>query len=268
VGLYKANMGRYRILRDHCVSLLTQDPHDEILLACVKKKVHNTKNATYILTRMSIRKLLRVAAYEKEDVWNTYAWHQAKRYCEHLFLQSRPTYMNYLYTGTREPFPDVRMKKSASTKTAAPKKKPSPVTPSPSCWINLSKDDIVAGNPVTPKPSVVQREKPSYKVCGKKETEETVCYTCAEPVKKTDAWGVAHLVYPTAGEELCNEKYNLRIVCNICHLSTRSMPVHAYLAGDGSYRCGRGLATKEYVTTLGRGMMIYYSLYGGRFQEE
>lgn len=256
-------MGRYSLLRRYCTTLLAAEKHDEILQSCTKKKKHSLRDTEHILTRMSLRKLLRTQEQSTEDVWTVYACRQAERFRTHLVLQSRPRYMNHLYTGTSNPFPDIRPKKIAFEKARVKKKSAAPVE----TWTNLSEADILARKKNVEEKR--ERERDVRREFTLKETSEnSVCYTCTAVVQKEGGWKVAHLVYPVAEEALCNEKYNLRIVCQSCHDAIRGRAVHEYVLREGAYRCGKSLAAKEYVSSLGRAVAVYYEMYSGSVHED
>lgn len=255
-------MGRYKLLRSFGAKLLENEPLDKICLRVQGKKIITRAEAEHIMERMALRSYLRTEEHSKEEVWSIYASRQAYRQRMHFLIQGRYKYMNVLFSGTIYPLlelPPLPLPSPLQTTVST-----SPVSvATESKWINLSEEDI--------RTSSFGKEPPTASPVKRKvvypEILVTCCYTCSSFVTKDSTWGVCRLARSPNGE-LCNEKFNLRIVCSRCHHEMGRETPSEYLLGRGSYRCAKGLAAKEYIVTLGRALIAYYELYRGIKHED
>lgn len=96
------------------------------------------------------------------------------------------------------------------------------------------------------------------------DTSVTCCYGCTRVIHRDDNWYIATLTSSIS----CFEIYNLRIVCQRCHLDSFGEGFTQYACSRGSYHCAKGVAVLEDISSLGKAFMVYYDQYGGRHHDK
>lgn len=99
----------------------------------------------------------------------------------------------------------------------------------------------------------------------------TPCYICSSPVEKETHfreeyavstvehnWNISHLVAGSITR--CHEIFNVRIICRSCN-SDSNVETPASFAKKMGWDCETSLAVKENITTLARGLKMYFALY-------